>query len=57
MDSRSRVANELDRRQFWKDNFLVCRQQGDSITVATKKADEALSAFENKFGTGPAMGC
>lgn len=47
---RAKIANELDRRDFWKDNFLIARQQGDTTVKACARADEALQMYEEKFG-------
>ena len=50
---RARVANELDRREFWKAVFMQSYLQHGVLSAAKCDADEALKIFEQKFGTGP----
>ena len=50
MDNRAIIANELDRRDFWKKNFLIALELKGGVNEATAIADRALVIYEQKFG-------
>ncbi len=52
--ARARVANELDRREFWRDVFLQYFAYSQSAEKSALAADKALEEFSLRFGSGPA---
>ena len=46
---RSRVASELDRREFWKSVYLAYTGDQCTPTEITTRADSALAAFDERF--------
>lgn len=49
LQRRAKVANELNRREFWKECFKIVLAVEPDICKAALEADAALSAFESRF--------
>lgn len=52
-ERRARVAFELDKREFWKANFIASKQNGFKNQTAQTEADAALEIYLSKFGDRP----
>lgn len=53
MKRRSRIATELDRRDFWKECFKIALASPFnecSVSQAKQLADQALTDYDCRFG-------